>query len=441
VTLTPKLSAGLLLAALAGVWTFSGAEPPLAAEPTLRPTAAYTHDNLSVYLLRGPETFDASNVLTLQEALDAGVAVVHETSNVNQLAVENLSPDREVFLQSGDIVKGGKQDRLIAKDMLLPPKSGRVAIGANCCEHNRWTGRGAECPTKFEKSTDFAVGNAIKLANASGAQPTVWSNVEATQRQLSSNLGKSVTENASPTSLQLCLEDKDLAAKVAAYEKALAGVAKAYPDAVGVVIAVNGQVIAADVYGSNELFQKLWPKLLKSAAVDALAQMPKDGVIAKTPALAEVEKFLASSATPRSEANVVIADGTDGLALGSPPTVLNVTDAQVELRRSPQLSNAAPPGNATLFFATVDAPSDRIAGSNPANQPTAGADFREQTRTIPQTIAFRGRGGATVSRSMNAAGGIQPESPDSTAQVGVVVLESQVASQPGRVIHRSILKK
>ena len=64
------------------------------------------------------------------------------------------------------------------------------------------------------------------------------------QKALSENLSKSVTMNASPTSLQLALEDKDLRAKVADYEKALSKLAESYPDAVGMVIAVNGEVIS-----------------------------------------------------------------------------------------------------------------------------------------------------------------------------------------------------
>ena len=430
--ITPKLSLGLLIASLAGLWCLRGGETETAASELLRPSAAFTHDNLSVFVLRGPETFDASNVLTLQEALESGVAIVHETGNVNQLAVENLSGDREVFLQSGDIVKGGRQDRLIAKDTLLPPKSGRVALAANCCEHSRWTGRGAECPTKFEKSTDCAVGNAIKIANGTGMQSEVWRNVEVSQMQLSANVGKSVTMNASPTSLQLALEDKDLTAKVAAYERALADAATIYPDAVGVVIAVNGQVIAAEQYGSNLLFRKLWPKLLKSAAVDAFAQMPKNGAIAKAPERADVEKFLASSATPNNES----------LAANTNEILPNTRAGPIQ-------------GNLGVVFNSTAIPRDHGIAANAEPQILVNA--------VPQTVTtgvvtfsnngnFAGRSGATnlglQDQTVRIAGGMlrpqmslnQTEN-QTVAAAGIVILESQAASQPGKIIHRSILKK
>jgi len=58
-------------------------------------------------------------------------------SSVNALTVENTGKD-EVFVQAGDIVKGGQQDRVLSVDLLLPPRSGEVTIAAFCVEHGRW---------------------------------------------------------------------------------------------------------------------------------------------------------------------------------------------------------------------------------------------------------------------------------------------------------------
>src|SRR5262249_30099417 len=119
------------------------AEPEKPAEPTI--SGPHTHSNLSVFLLHGKDTIPTRmKLLTLQEALEQKKLIVHETSNVNQLSVENVSDDVEVFIQSGDIVKGGKQDRLMACDMLVSPKSGKLPIGSFCCESGRWRQRRAE---------------------------------------------------------------------------------------------------------------------------------------------------------------------------------------------------------------------------------------------------------------------------------------------------------
>src|SRR6476620_9278929 len=73
-------------------------------------SAPYTYKNLTIFLLHGRDQSSGRNLLTLQEALERKIFVVYETSDVNELAVENLSKEFDVFIQSGDIVKGGKQD-------------------------------------------------------------------------------------------------------------------------------------------------------------------------------------------------------------------------------------------------------------------------------------------------------------------------------------------
>src|SRR5205807_5913468 len=85
--------------------------------PAYRISGPYTHANLSVFLVHGSEAKTARPLLTLDEALKQHKVIVHETGNVNQLAVENVSSD-DVFLQSGDIVKGGQQDRTLETDLI-----------------------------------------------------------------------------------------------------------------------------------------------------------------------------------------------------------------------------------------------------------------------------------------------------------------------------------
>ena len=104
----------------------------------------FTHDNLTIFLLHGKDTLSGKPLLTLQEALEQKKAVVHETAQVNELSVENVSEDVEIYVQPGDIVKGGRQDRLIAVDLILPPKSDKVPIASFCVEARRWAKRGGE---------------------------------------------------------------------------------------------------------------------------------------------------------------------------------------------------------------------------------------------------------------------------------------------------------
>ena len=127
--------------------------PVAADEPFSKISGPITRSNLSVFLLHGKDTLpNGSKLLTLEEALDQKKLIVHETSDVNELAIENVSTDTDVFVQSGDIVKGGRQDRVIACDMIVPPKSGKLPIGSFCCESGRWQQRGNENAAQFGES-------------------------------------------------------------------------------------------------------------------------------------------------------------------------------------------------------------------------------------------------------------------------------------------------
>src|SRR5215831_15380550 len=86
----------------------------------LRISGPFTHENLSIFLLHRASTHTTTNLLTLGEAMDQKKAMVYETGNVQELSIENLS-SQVVFVQAGDIVKGGKQDRVLTTDLLLPP--------------------------------------------------------------------------------------------------------------------------------------------------------------------------------------------------------------------------------------------------------------------------------------------------------------------------------
>ena len=92
--------------------------------------------------------------ITLQEALVQKKVIVRETREVNELSIENISGE-EVYVQSGDIVKGGQQDRMMAVDLILPPRSGKIPISAFCVENGRWSQRGSEAVMHLEKDYNF----------------------------------------------------------------------------------------------------------------------------------------------------------------------------------------------------------------------------------------------------------------------------------------------
>src|SRR5713226_2686204 len=161
----------------------------------------YTHDNLTIFLIHGTDRVTGENFLPLQEALAQKKVVVYETKDVNELAIENRSAE-DVYVQSGDIVKGGQQDRMMAVDLIVPPKSGRIPIAAFCVESGRWTRRGSEQSATFGSSSEVASTRDLKLAaKLSRSQGEVWKNVAVAQDKLSENIGTRVNSTASESSL------------------------------------------------------------------------------------------------------------------------------------------------------------------------------------------------------------------------------------------------
>lgn len=265
------------------------------------------YENLTVYLVHAKAP-SGPVPLTLQEALEKQKVRVIETGSVNELAVENLA-DEEVFIQSGDIVKGGRQDRALTVSLVLPPHSGRVPIAAFCVEQGRWSARSAEdgktfsvadatVPSREAKVVMSAppapaqVTNQSLLSRDASAQQAMWAEARRIQQKLSNNLKVEVAEPRSPTSLGLTLDNEKLQRVQAAYVTALQPSGERDDDIVGYVFAINGHVNSAAVYASNGLFRKMWPKLLRASAVEAIGAGTQD---AKSPAPDDIKNFLKSA--------------------------------------------------------------------------------------------------------------------------------------------------
>jgi len=58
------------------------------------------------------------------------------------------------------------------------------------------------------------------------------------------------------------------------YIRTLSKILEGKPDVVGFAYAIDGKTEGADIYASHDLFRRMWPKLLKASAVEALAERP-----------------------------------------------------------------------------------------------------------------------------------------------------------------------
>jgi ARG/rhodanese/phosphatase superfamily protein len=262
-------------------------------------SGAYTHKNLTIFLIHGKNLIEGKTPLTLQEALEQKKVIVYETKEVNELSIENVSSE-DVYVQSGDIVKGGQQDRLLAVDLIVPPKSGKIPIAAFCVEQGRWSKRGDEQAAHFDSSADAAPTKDIKLAaKRANSQSGVWKNVSVAQEKMSRNLSVTVNSSSSPSSLQLAVENNTVQENASGYTQALLKIVDGKADVIGYAFAINGNVNSADVYASTGLFLKLWPKLLKANAVEAIAELRNDAKF-EPATVDQVKSFIAEAEAGKS---------------------------------------------------------------------------------------------------------------------------------------------
>ena len=167
------------------------------------------------FVLLGSDTFDGNRFIPLDDALEQKCVVVHETG---ELEVENLSELFDLYIQAGDVVKGGRQDGTLGVDFVLPAKSGRVPIPSFCVESGRWHRRAGEDTDSFSSSKSYLASISLHMAaKLSKSQDEVWEKVAETQECLSASLDKPICAAASPTSYQLAVEDEDLQARKETY--------------------------------------------------------------------------------------------------------------------------------------------------------------------------------------------------------------------------------
>jgi hypothetical protein len=276
-----------------------------------------THKNLQIFLIKGEDRLTEVKVKVLDEAMKDKTAVVRETGNVSKLSIENNDKGGYVFVQSGDIVKGGRQDRTLPNDILVKAGSGKLPIDAFCVEQGRWQQRGQESATAFNGSTKTLSNSTLKYAaKVEKSQGKVWEKIAKEQQKLSSNVYKgaakpeaspppaatntsndaintndqgtiqtsgtnattsSVADARSASSLQLALENKELEKLTKEYVDAVQGAPEQVPGSIGFAYAVNGLMVGAEMYANGTLFRKLWPKLLESVVHEAIAEQ-KEGI-------------------------------------------------------------------------------------------------------------------------------------------------------------------
>jgi hypothetical protein len=219
-------------------------------ETKLRITGPYAHENLAVYLLHSDKG-DDSDYMTLDEGLKDGTVTVTEKGEgqVSELLLDNTS-SRALFIQEGDRVKGGKQDRIIGLSFVVPAKSGKIPIPSFCIEQGRWS---MVNQAGFSMSySSLAPKDVRAAAKADKDQSEVWRQVAETKSKAFAGLQAENTNSSLNETM-----DSEKAKKAAEpYEKWLGSILIGKPDAVGVAFALNGKIEEVNLYPGRKLLAK-----------------------------------------------------------------------------------------------------------------------------------------------------------------------------------------
>ncbi len=246
--------------------------------------------NLTIYPVTSNITHNTSGFLTLDEGVRSGSVVITEAgrvrglvrgpgrrplntgAEVNRLVLINNS-DRPLLLLAGEIVTGGKQDRVIGADRIVPPKSEPVDLSVFCVEPGRWVARSEN----FSSFHGQMAQPSIRMpAMAMKSQAEVWDNVRESSRNAAIAAPSAAPVIAGTTSYADVMQNGEVQRKI---ESVATPIDRDYgrlirqlkqQNAVGIVVAVNGRLVWADVFASGELLEDYWPKLIRSYAAEAV---------------------------------------------------------------------------------------------------------------------------------------------------------------------------
>jgi len=241
---------------------------PVSSQENIYSSTGYTYKNMTIFPIQRKDEL-SRNYLTLEDAMNQNKIILHETGSVDELSVDNLSLEY-VFIMAGDIVKGGRQDRTIGEDIVLPPDTKNIPLKSFCVEQSRWSGRGFESTAVFSSSEKTLNNKALKVAaRTEKDQLKVWDEVANYQNNVSKKAQVEVRNSASPSSLQLTLENDKIKSSIDEYVNALQPAFDGKNDVLGFAFFINGKISTVEIFGNAALFKKLQKKLLEAAAFEA----------------------------------------------------------------------------------------------------------------------------------------------------------------------------
>jgi hypothetical protein len=273
-----------------------------------------TYENMTLFPVVSAEDADTSGFATLDAAVASGTALITEQGSymrrsrdpvalaqsagaqVNQLVLINRGK-KPLLLLAGEVVSGGKQDRIIAKDRIVAVGAEPLPLDVFCVEHGRWTDGGDQFaaakmmvhPSVREKAAvdqdQGQVWAAVRSGStasfpaaagmgAGGAAP----DASLAPRISATTVQAAIASSAPTESYRKIYKSSPVGASVESFAEEVDRRFRRTTSelqgerVVGVVVAYGEEVAWSDIFASSQLFETYWPKLLRSYVVEALAR-------------------------------------------------------------------------------------------------------------------------------------------------------------------------
>jgi hypothetical protein len=231
--------------------------------------APVSFQNLTLFPLLRPCSTEASDYLLLEDAIAQGLARVTELTpggSVPELRFQNDS-DQPVLLLDGEELIGAKQNRILNVTVLAPAKQ-TVVIPVSCVEAGRWHMAAPDFKTAGHVLYSRARANRTAHVTASmraggtrrSNQSAIWDDIAAKSSRMKA---------ASPTGAMSAVYESD-AVPVEQYVNAF----NCDPLQAGAIFVIPGSCIGVDLFDNPPTLRRLFPKLVRSYALDALESVP-----------------------------------------------------------------------------------------------------------------------------------------------------------------------
>ncbi len=268
------------------------------------------HGTLAVWPILDAKPTTTGSYTLLAEGLAAGTVTVTEKDGgtVPNLTVTNKG-GRPLFLAAGDVVTGGRQDRVIVADLVINAGA-TESVAVNCVEHGRWSGGQT---FGYGGKAEYALKETVEVDKDQGQTWAKVAELNGAKEQNLRAMGYHDSDLAPSTGTYRASMEAERVRERAIPYQAAAEQALTGDKVVGLVVALEGRVIGAELFGSPALLRQSRTAIARSVALDAVSR----GTTPSTPPPdAEATAFLADAlrAKPAEATATPVGTrvGTDG---------------------------------------------------------------------------------------------------------------------------------